>query len=112
MRSLAVAQRTASESLMAAGNEIALDASMVSQEINARPLTEQNLSPAYNIRFKVTTLTEEGEGDMWLTIQNRGVLPPTKGDLVDLVNSAAVAASTTESALVTGATGDMTITAF
>lgn len=111
LRSLAVQQRTAATILTNASGGTALDSGMIAQDINARPLSEQALAPLFNIRFQVNTITSEGPSDMWLTLQHRGVLPPTKGDVVSLVGNAALDASTSYEALITGITGNLSITA-
>lgn len=111
MRSLAVSQRLARDSLTAAADNVALTADHIAQDINSRPLAEQALAPLYQVRFKATVLTSEGSIDRWLTVMNNGILPATKGDLVSLVASSAIDMSTTYGQLLVGLTGDLEITA-
>lgn len=111
MRSLAVQQRIARDLLTGAADNVALGAEHISQDISSRPQAEQNLAPAFQIRFKATVLTGEGTLDRWLTVVNNGILPATKGDLVSLVASSAIGMSTTYGQLLVGLTGDMMITA-
>ncbi len=111
MRSLAVSQRIARNALTNAAADVALTADHIAQDISSRPLGEQALAPAYQIRFKATVLTAEGSLDRWLTVVNNGILPPTKGDLVSLVASSAIDMSTTYGQLLVGLTGDLMITA-
>lgn len=111
LRSLAVSQRIARDALTGAADNVALTADHIAQDISSRPLGEQALAPAYQIRFKATVLTAEGSLDRWLTVVNNGILPQTKGDLVSLVASSAIDMSTTYGQLLVGLTGDLMITA-
>lgn len=111
MRSLAVSQRIARDALTNADASVALTADHIAQDISSRPLSEQALAPAYQVRFKATVLTAEGSLDRWLTVVNNGILPATKGDLVALVASSAIDMSTTYGQLLVGLTGDLMITA-
>lgn len=111
-RSLAVQQRLAATQFQAAGEAAALDASMIAQDYNARPLDQQTLAPIYRVRFEVNIITDTGPATQWLTFTPaNGVLPATKGELVDQLNQASVGASSSYEGVITGLTGDMGITA-
>lgn len=112
MRSLAVSQRVASSALVTAGDEVALTAKMISQDINARPLDQQSLAPAYVVRFEANVLTDEGESTQWLSVMNYGYLPATKGELLDQVTADGIDMATGYGKVFTGLTGNISISAF
>lgn len=112
MRSIAVAGRNASQILVNASDETVITANMIAQNINSRPLNEQEIAPSFTIRYEATVLTSEGEQTVWRSIIQGGNLPLTKGDLVDLAfgklldQSAGYAGE-----IATGLTGNFTISA-
>jgi len=111
MRSLAVSQRRAGESFSAAAESDALTSAMIAQDINARPLGDQALSPLYVVRFEASVLTDEGQSTQWLSIMFQGTLPATKGELLDAVTDAGLDLSTGYGSVFTGLTGGLSITA-
>jgi hypothetical protein len=111
MRSVAVGGRNAGEKLTAAPDSTVIDASMIAQNIDSRPLNEQELAPAFTIRYQATVLTGEGEQTVWRSIIQRGALPLTKGGLVDLVISQFIDDSASYGAIATGLTGNINISA-
>lgn len=111
MRSLAVSGRNAGEKLTAASDDTVIDATMIAQNINSRPLDQQNLSPTFTIRYEATVLTGEGEQTVWRSIIQRGSLPLTKGGLVDLVFGQFLDDSATYGEIATGLTGNLNISA-
>jgi hypothetical protein len=85
--SRAVANRNAAESLAAAPSPGTIDYTMMGSELYARPIAEQNLSPLYLVRFEHNVL-ENGEPAMlWRTDVFRGLLPPTKDQLIEQLDS-------------------------
>lgn len=112
MRSIAVSVRNSGEKLAAAPDSAVIDATMLSQGINSRPLVEQQLAPAYTVRYQATVLTSEGESTVWRSIIRRGALPLTKGDLVDLVFEQFLDGNASYGEIATGLTGSINITAW
>lgn len=111
-RSLAVTQRTASEIFQAAGPDAAIDATMIAQDYNARPYPQQNIAPLIRVRYEVNILTEEGPSTQWLTyVPAQGILPPTKGQLLDEIDGQILESSTQYDGIITGTTGNIGITA-
>jgi len=111
MRALAVTQRIASNLFGKAGEDAALTSAMISQDINARPLGDQALSPLYVVRFEANTLTDAGESTQWLSVMYQGTLPATKGALIDEITGAGIDLSTGYGSVFTGLTGNISITA-
>lgn len=111
MRSIAAAQRNASEAFTAAGPETAMNARYIATDINARPLAEQQLAPLYNIRFEVTHLVDGVETTGWLTVVKRGALPATKGGVLDLIAAELPGLAIGSEMIVTGTTGATEIVA-
>lgn len=111
MRSLAASQRNAAGILAAAAEDQAIDARMISQAINARPLGDQALSPLYVVRYEATVLTSEGESTAWYSLMMRGTLPATKGELIDQITGDGIDLATGYGSVFTGLTGNVQITA-
>lgn len=111
MRALAVTQRIAGSIFSKAGESDALTSDMIAQDINARPLGDQALSPLYVVRFEASTLTDVGESTQWLSVMYQGTLPATKGELLDSITDAGVDLSTGYGSVFTGLTGNISITA-
>lgn len=105
MRSIAAQQRNAVEAFAAAGPEQALSAAWVAPDINSRPITEQEITPIYNIRMQVNVATPEGEQTAWLTYVARNGLPATKGDILDLITTQSQSLGIGSNLIVTGTTG-------
>lgn len=111
MRSVAVASRNAGEALAAAPDSTVIDASMIAEAINSRPLAEQALAPSFTIRYEATVLVDGEEQTVWRSIIQRGALPLTKGDLVDLVVGQFIDDSADYGQLALGLTGNLNISA-
>lgn len=111
LRSLAVSQRAAVDYFAQADAHQTVDASWIAQDITSRPLDEQALTPMWKINFGVTRLTETGQESGWMTYVQRGALPPTKDDILALVDAQSVAGGIGSNTVVTGTTGDVEILA-
>ena len=111
LRSLAASQRNAGEVLARAAENQAIDARMISQAVNARPLGDQALAPLYVVRYEATVLTDEGETTRWMSWMIHGTLPATKGELIDDITGAGIDSTTGYGHVFTGLTGQMQITA-
>lgn len=111
LRSLAVSQRSAVEMFAQADAHQTIDASWIAQDITSRPPDEQALTPMWKINFGVTRLTETGSETGWMTYVAIGALPPTKDDIVGLVQDKSVAIGIGSDSVVTGTTGDVEILA-
>lgn len=111
MRSLAVAQRNAAEAFDKAAPTDALDSSMIAQDINSRPVTEQSLSPKYLVKFEANVVTPEGPDTRWMTVTTNDLAGMIKNDLLDQIDQSGIDMSTGCGALYTGATGNMQIVA-
>lgn len=111
MRSLAVGQRVAETSLANADGSDALDASMIAQDINSRPVTEQSLSPKYLVRFEANMVTEAGYVSRWMTVKTNSLAGMIKDDLLGQLDSAGIDMSTGYGELYTGLTGQISIVA-
>lgn len=83
IRSLAVSIRNSSEAFMNADENAAIDANMVSQNINSRSLLDQNTVPIYQVRFEQLVLEGEEANSVWRTVTYTGDLPTTKAALLD-----------------------------
>lgn len=111
-RSLAVTQRTAAEVFQAADRGAAIDATMISQDYNARPYPQQNLAPIVRVRYEVNVITDEGPDTQWRTyVPAQGVLPATKGQLLDEIDGQILESTTQYDGITTGMTGNIGITA-
>lgn len=111
MRSLAVGQRNAEANLANADGSDALDASMIAEDINSRPVTEQSLSPSYLIRFEASMVTEAGNSTRWLTVKTNSLAGMIKDDLLGQLDEAGIDMSTGYGELYTGLTGQISIVA-
>jgi hypothetical protein len=112
MRSLATTQRTSVEQLAALAENAVLTSVSIAQEINARDPITRALDPKYYIRYEASIVTAEGEGTRWFTLAHNGILPATKGDVLGMVGMDVVAGNTEYEFLITGATGNLSITAY
>ncbi|HEX3513846.1 MAG TPA: hypothetical protein VHT26_07595 [Trebonia sp.] len=111
MRSLAVGQRNAENSLASAAPEDPLTADMIAQDINSRPVTEQSLSPSYLVRFEASMVTEIGNSTRWLTVKTNSLAGMIKDDLLGQLDTAGIDMSTGYGELYTGLTGQISIVA-
>lgn len=111
MRSLAVGQRTAEANLANAAETDALDASMIAQDINSRPVTEQSLAPKYLVRFEANMVTESGYTQRWMTVTTNSLAGMIKNDLLGQLDTAGIDMSTGYGELYTGLTGQISIVA-
>lgn len=111
MRSLAVAQRNAAEAFASAENADAIDASMIAEDVNSRPVTEQSLSPKYLIKFEANVITQEGPDTRWMTVTTNDLGGMVKSDLLDQLDQSGIDMSTGCGALYSGLTGDLQIVA-
>lgn len=85
--SRAVQNRNAAEALNAAAAPGTIDYSMMGAELYARPLAERNLDPLYLVRFEHNVLSNGEPDTIWRTDVFRGLLPPTKDQLMEQLNS-------------------------
>lgn len=111
MRSLAVGQRVAENNLASAEGSDALDATMIAQDINSRPVTEQSLAPKYLVRFNANMVTETGYNTRWLTVTTNNLAGMVKDDLLGQLDTAGIDMSTGYGELYTGLTGEISIVA-
>lgn len=111
MRALAVAQRVASTLLAKATGQQVIDASMIAQDINARPLNEQSIAPAYRVRYQATVITPEGPDTVWQTAMFRNYLPSTKEDLLNQITVTGAGTATGSGNVFTGLGDGLVITA-
>lgn len=85
--SRAVQNRNAMEQLAAAPAPGTIDYTMMGAELYARPLQERNLDPLYLVRFEHNVLSNGEPDTIWRTDVFRGLLPPTKDQLMEQLNS-------------------------
>lgn len=84
---LAVANRNASERLMAAGDDAFVDPSMIGLTPNARSLEARNAAPSTRIRVGFTTTVDGEQSTGWLTLDQPYGMTTTKGTLVDFLTT-------------------------
>jgi hypothetical protein len=111
MRSLAVGQRNAESNFANAAPEDAIDSTMIAQDINSRPVTEQSLASKYLVRFEANMVTEAGYVTRWLTVKTNTLAGMIKNDLLGQLDSAGIDMSTGYGELYTGLTGQISIVA-
>lgn len=111
MRSLAVGQRNAENTLANLNPEDPLTADVIAQDINSRPVTEQSLSPKYLVRFEANMVTEAGYVTRWLTVKTNSLAGMIKNDLLGQLDTAGIDMSTGYGELYTGLTGQISIVA-
>lgn len=87
IRSFIVANRNASEAFMAADTNASLQAQYIGQELYNQPGNTPDSQRLYNVRFSHTVVEDGVELDVWRTDQIRGLLPPTKDQLMGLLDS-------------------------
>jgi hypothetical protein len=81
MRSLATTLRNSGEAIAGAAGSDALTSSMIGTQLYARSALERSLSPAYHVRFELSTTTDAGSSTGWYTLEYSGSLPATVGEL-------------------------------
>jgi hypothetical protein len=111
LRSLAVSQRGAAESLAKASGGDAITADMIAQDINSRPLTEQSLAPKYLIRFEANMLTDQGATTRWMTVTTNNLAGLVKDDLLGRLDEAGIDMSTGYGEIYTSLTAQISIVA-
>lgn len=111
MRSLAVGQRNAENTLANLNPEDPLTADVIAQDINSRPVTEQSLSPKYLVRFEANMVTEAGYVTRWLTVKTNSLAGMIKNDLLGQLDTAGIDMSTGYGELYTGLSGNISIVA-
>jgi hypothetical protein len=87
LRSLAAANRNASRAFMAAPANTELGAVYFGRELYAPAAHEINLEPVYLVRFEQGVLENGMPARVWRTDSFRGLLPPTKDELMQRLES-------------------------
>lgn len=87
LRSWAATNAYAAEALNSAGATQTIDASMIGSELYTSAGTIEGQQALYNVRFLQTVVENGVELDLWRTSQIRGLLPPTKDQLQQLMDS-------------------------
>jgi len=87
LRSWAASNAYAAEALARAGASTSLDASMIGRELYTTPGTIEGQAQLYNVRFEHTVIENGVEIDIWRTSQFTGLLPPTKDQLQQIIES-------------------------
>lgn len=87
LRSWAASNVYAQEALAKAGASTSLDASMIGRELYTTPGTIEGRQQLYNVRFLHTVIENGVEINIWRTSQFTGLLPPTKDQLEQLMDS-------------------------
>ena|ERR1700733_11461026 len=87
LRSLAAGNRNASEEFMAAPDNAALGASFYGFELYAPAPHQLNVETTYLVRFEQNVLENGMPATVWRTDTFRGVLPATKDELMQQLNS-------------------------
>jgi hypothetical protein len=82
LRSLAAGNRNASAAFNAASENQSLDSSMIGSELYTPNESNPAAERLYLVRFQQTVLEDEAETTIWRTDMFRGLLPPTKSDLM------------------------------
>ena len=91
LRATAAGMRNAATNLASARPNQGIDATMIAQDISARPLGAQNAAPAWLVRFEHDITVGGVLQTVWRTSTFEGVLPPTKNDLLNQVTNDALA---------------------
>ncbi len=87
LRALAAGNRNAMEAFGRAGQDATITDTMLGSELYARFSTAANPEPQYFVRFE-HLITENGQQTtVWRTDVFRGLLPPTKGQLLEQLNA-------------------------
>jgi hypothetical protein len=81
LRSLAAANRNASDVLQRASPGQALTGLMIGSELSTRSAVEQSMIPMWIVRFQHNIISGGVAGAEWRTSQFQGLLPPTKAEL-------------------------------
>lgn len=87
LRSWAATNAYAAEALNNAGSTASLDASMIGRELYPMAGIAGGVQSLYNVRFLQTVIENGVEIDLWRTSQIRGLLPPTKDQLAEMMDS-------------------------
>lgn len=83
LRAAAVGLRNASETLGAASRSDAITSRMLAPQLYARSQQEQQLAPAWHVRFEMTTVQGSEVSTSWHMMGYQGVFPQTVGELLD-----------------------------
>ena len=89
LRGMAASIARASGALNRASTDQAIVGSMIADAPWGRPLAEQNTLSQWQVRYLATTITPEGEQQLYRTATITGTLPGTVGELLDFLNIAA-----------------------
>lgn len=107
LRGLAGRMLTAAGNLSSAPASALIDSSMISPNINSRPLSEQAIAPAYQLRYEATVLTSEGETTRWFSVSDLGSPGLYVADLQGLAEGDAMAIADASGEPVVGLTGNL-----
>lgn len=83
LRGLAASQRNAMREFARAGDNAAITGEMLAQDISSRDLAAQATLNQYVVRFQANLVSGGELSTHWVTSVFTGILPPTKGALVD-----------------------------
>jgi cytosine/adenosine deaminase-related metal-dependent hydrolase len=87
LRAFAVANRNAAEAFNSAVAGTSLDAGMMGQELYYTASNRPDSLALYNVRFMHTVIEDGVEIDLQRTDQIRGILPATKDQLMQMLDS-------------------------
>lgn len=87
LRSFAVANRNAMEAFNRAATDASLNAGFIGSELYQQPGNVPDSQRLFMVRFAHTVIEDGVELDVWRTDQIRGYLPPTKDQLMSLLDS-------------------------
>ena len=91
MRSIAASQQRSMDAVGRLGMDQAITAEVIGRDISSRDLGAQSLAPSWIVRFE-HDVTREGElFTLWRSSVFEGSLPPTKRDLLDVIEGDAQA---------------------
>lgn len=91
IRGLAASIRNQSQNFMNAPSNASIDNTMISQNINSRPLLDQNEVQIYQVRFEHLVTTGGEQSSVWRTIQYTMDMPTTKDALLADIEANAIA---------------------
>lgn len=89
LRGMAASIARAGDALAKADPSQGITNAMIADAPWGRPLPEQNTLAQWQVRYLATTITPEGEQQLYRTTTITGTLPGTVGELLDFLNIAA-----------------------